>query len=272
MKYLLQQVAVIVAFTLGTVNAEPPREFSERLKSGGQGPMMVVIPAGSFKMGDLSGGGERVEQPQHTVHIGQAFAMSKYEVTFAEYELYAKETNRRWPDDKGWGRETRPVLSVSWNEAQGYVKWLSEQTSKTYRLPSESEWEYAARAGRKTPYFWGASPSGQYANGEDNRQNGWPSDGFKRTAPVGSFKPNGFGLYDVSGNVWEWVEDCWHENYKDAPNTGSAWIGGGDCQFRTLRGGSWSTLAKDLRSASRYYSYPADNLYAVGFRVVQELP
>ena len=241
-------------------------------------PEMVVIPAGQFRMGDLNGGGYSLEKPVHEVRIAQPFAMGRYEVTFAEYDRYAQATGKEKPDDQGWGRGNRPVMNVSWQDAQGYVKWLSQETGQRYRLPSEAEWEYAARAGSTTIYSWGDSPSGRHANANANEDDGWPSDGYDGgygyygdPAPTGSFQPNQFGLYDMSGNVWEWVEDCWHENYARAPVDGSAWVSGGDCDLRVLRGGSFYSKPAWVRSANRARNGAAIRYSINGFRLARTL-
>ena len=234
-------------------------------------PEMVLIPAGSFRMGDLNGGGNSKEKPVHSVNI-KAFAMGKTEVTFAEFDAFARATNRQLPKDKdGWGRGNRPVVYVSWDDAKAYVKWLSNKTGKRFRLPSESEWEYAARAGTTTKYSWGNSPSGQHANGDERY--GWPSDGFnKKTAPVGSFKANAFGLNDMHGNVYEWVEDCYEASYSGAPSDGGARTSG-TCAVRMLCGGGWSNEPENLRASSRAW-YRTDwrsFYYLSGFRIAQDL-
>ncbi len=165
-----------------------------------EGPTMVEIPAGSFRMGDLQGDGDPDEVPVHIVRIQKPFAIGRYEVTFDEYDQFASVTKRKLPNDRGWGRGRRPVINISWQDAVEYTKWLSEQTGKRYRLPTEAEWEYAARGGKETTYWWGKDLLKGTAN-----CNGCGSqwDG-EQTAPVGSFKPNPFGLYDTAGNVWEW--------------------------------------------------------------------
>ncbi len=222
-------------------------------------PEMVVIPAGRFRMGDLNGGGRADEKPVHEVRIAKPFAMSRYEVTFAEYDRYAQATGKTKPDDS-WdsGRGNHPVIHVSWQDAQGYAKWLSRETGQRYRLPSEAEWEYAARAGSTTIYSWGDSPSGRHANANEDK--GWPSDGYEYTAPTGSFIPNQFGLYDMSGNAAEWVEDCWHGDYAGAPVDGSAWDG--NCERLVLRGGSFYNEPAGVRErlvlrGGSFYSGPA---------------
>ena len=164
--------------------------------------------------------------------IPAPFALSTHEVTFEDYDRF---THPNEVNDQGWGRGRRPVINVSWDEAKDYVEWLSSETGATYRLPSEAEWEYAARAGTANKYSWGNEIGANRAN----CQNDHCGDQWKRTAPVGSFPPNGFGLYDMHGNVWEWVEDCWNGSYAGAPADGDAWRSG-DCAKRVLRGGSWN--------------------------------
>ncbi len=229
-------------------------------------PEMVLIPAGQFRMGDLNGGGGDDEKPVHQVTISYSFAMGKYEVTFAEYDAFARAAGKSLPKDKGWGRGTRPAIYVSWNDAKAYAKWLSKETGKRYRLPSEAEWEYAARAGSTTKYSWGNSLGQNKAN---CRACGNQWDG-KKTAPVGSFQPNQFGLYDMHGNVWEWVEDRWHDSYQGAPANGSAWTSGSSGS-RVLRGGSWTFKPGYLRSASRIWNTPGTRFNRNGFRLAQDL-
>ncbi len=261
-------------------------EFSDPLKDGGQGPRMAVIPAGGFSMGspEDEAGRDSDEGPQHQVEIPRSFALGVTEVSFAEYDRFAKATGRELPGDEGWGRGSRPVINVSWGDATDYARWLSQQTGQAYRLPAEAEWEYAARAGGSTAYFWGGDAVGacQYANGYDQagkREHdfGWDNlecdDGFAVSAPVGSFRSNAFGLADMSGNVYEWTGDCWHADYQNAPTDGSAWLddAGGDCSQRVLRGGGWFIKPRFLRSAYRS-RYSADGtINDVGFRLARAL-
>ena len=229
-------------------------------------PEMVMIPAGSFRMGDLNGGGKADEQPVHQVDI-QAFAMGKYEVTFAEYDHFAAATNRPMPKDYGWGRGSRPVIDVSWKDAQAYVQWLADKTGLRFRPPTEAEWEYAARAGTTTKYYWGD------AVGRNNAHCvgcGSEWDNNTSTAPVGALSANPFGLHDMHGNVWEWLEDCWHTNYKSAPSDGTVWAAG-SCSKRVLRGGSWGDVPYEIRSARRAGYKPTGQLSNSGFRVAQDL-
>lgn len=240
--------------------------FRDRLSSGGEGPEMVIIPAGSFKMGDLQGVGEQDERPVRSVRIDRSFAVGRYEVTFGEYDRFAKAANRQFPVDQGWGRGRRPAIFVSWLDAVEYAKWLSAQTGRRYRLPTEAEWEYAARGGKETAYWWGKD----WVKGNANCR-GCGTQWESKTAPVGSFKPNPFGLYDTSGNVWEWVEECWHRNYSGAPADASAWIVGGDCVRRMIRGGSWVNPPTRLHASNRGRYYPDNREDFIGFRMVQEL-
>ena len=249
---------------------QPGETFADALASGGNGPEMVVIPAGNFRMGCLSYDDDCFddETPVHEVRIPQPFALSKHEVTFADWDacVSAGGCNGYRPGDREWGRGSRPVINVSWADAQAYVAWLSGETGKTYRLPSESEWEYAARAGTTTTYSWGNQISHNQANC-DGCGSRWDDD---RTAPVGAFAPNAFGLHDMHGNVWEWVEDCWNDSYYGAPTQGEAWMSG-DCAKRVLRGGSWISLPRNLRSANRDGGTTAIRSYGNGFRVARTL-
>ncbi len=240
---------------------------AQRQAARAAAPEMVVIPAGRFRMGCVSG---REcfddEQPVHEVSVG-SFALSKYEVTFEEYDGFTEATGRSRAGDAGWGRGTRPVVNVSWEDAQAYVAWLTAETGEPYRLPSEAEWEYAARAGTSTAYSWGNGIGDNRANcgGCGSR---WDNE---QTAPVGSFGANAWGLHDMHGNVYEWVEDCWHENYARAPSDGTAWTGGGDCSRRGLRGGSWYDLPRFLRSAFRLWLTTGIPYFIIGFRVARTL-
>jgi formylglycine-generating enzyme required for sulfatase activity len=246
---------------LGTV-------FRDKFKDGSQGPEMVVIPAGTFQMGDIVGDGSNNERPVHQVRIGKPFAIGRYEVTFENYDRFAAATKHGLPDDQGWGRDQLPVINVSWDDAVAYAEWLSGQIGKLYRLPTEAEWEYAARGGTETRYWWGNETNPGMANydGGSSKWNG-------KTAPVGSFKPNPFGLYDTAGNVWEWVHDCWHRDYNGAPHTGAAWgkENGGSRGLRVMRGGSWGNIPSFLRSSFRGRSNRASHRYLIGFRLAQDI-
>lgn len=232
-------------------------------------PEMVHIPAGTFMMGSPESEKDRKpdEGPQREVTIA-AFEIGKYEITFDEYGAFAQATNRVLLDVRGWGLGKRPVIYVSWDDAKAYVKWLSEQTGKQYRLPTEAEWEYAARAGTQTRYWWDNDIGNNNAVC-DGCGSQWDN---KYTAPVGSFKANTFDLHDTAGNVWEWVEDCWHDDYRNAPTDGSAWLdaNGGNCNRRVTRGGSWGNSPLRLRSAVRSRGDTDFTNASVGFRVARD--
>jgi formylglycine-generating enzyme required for sulfatase activity len=202
------------------------------------------VPAGSFTMGspDIEEGRIEEEGPQHRVTFGKSFGVGKFAVTFEEWDACVADggCNGYTPSDEGWGRGRRPVINVSWDDANAYVGWLSRKTGKIYRLLSEAEREYVTRAGTTTPFWWGASISTQQANYNGNYAYGAEATGVSRrqTVPVDSFQPNPWGLYQVHGNVWEWTEDCWHDDYTGAPSDGSAWTSGG-CSDRVIRGGAW---------------------------------
>lgn len=254
-------------------------------------PHMVVVPAGSFMMGtrEAEEGRYDTEGPQRQVTIGSPFAVGVYEVTFAEWDACVRGggCGGYRPDDEGRGRGSRPVVNVSWDDAQEYVRWLSRETGEGYRLLTEAEWEYVARAGTATARHWGESESAQcrYENGFDldgsrtDQGQGWMeefqmvpvscSDGFSEAAPVGSFEPNAFGLHDVLGNVSEWTEDCRNDSYEGAPIDGRAWLSG-DCSVRVLRGGSWSGIPRNVRSGLRQAAPAWDRIYdSFGFRVAR---
>ena len=268
-------------------------------------PELVMVPGGEFLMGsdrrdDESGDDER---PRHRVTVG-GFALGVHEVTRDEYAAFVAATGRGSGDgcavfnDDGDRWEARreaswlspgypqagdhPVVCVNWADAQAYVEWLSEETREEYRLPSESEWEYAARAGTTTRRHWGDDPDDgcAYANGADQtakrRFDGWTgavdcTDGVVWMSPVGAYGANLFGLHDMLGNVSEWVEDCWHDDYADAPRDGSAWTRGGDCGRRVLRGGSWDQDPRYVRSASREWFVAEYRHASNGFRVARTL-
>ena len=277
----------------------------DRFRDCAECPEMVVLPAGSYRMGSPSHeqGRDEDEGPVHEVAIAAPFAIGRHEVTVAEFGRFVDETGysagsscrtyddgeydagRSWRNP-GFGQSGRhPVACVNWNDAQAYVAWLSRQTGKKYRLPSESEWEYAARAGTATARYWGEGESGQcrHANGADasmkmkERYSDWGGrrlascrDGHAHTAPVGSFAANGWGLHDMLGNVWEWTEDCWNGNYAGGPSDGSAWEYG-DCAGRVLRGGSWDLDPRHLRSANRLWNFAGVRYDYLGFRVARTL-
>lgn len=224
-------------------------------------PELVSLPDGYFLMGTTEGEmiGLSTERPQHRVTIAPV-AVGRYPVTFAEWDacLAAGGSTYRPPDN--WGRGRQPVVHVNWHDAQAFARWLSEASGKRYRLLSEAEWEYAARAGTTTPYSSGQSIDGTQAC-------------FAHAGgalPVGSFPANAFGLCDMHGNVWEWTQDCWNPAYEGAPDDGSAWLSG-DCGQRVARGGSWSGEVSYVRSAFRFNGQTGLRSNALGFRVAREL-
>lgn len=238
-------------------------------------PDLVVIPAGEYLMGSRIQAAEsfKVEWPQHRVAVDR-FLAGRYEVTFEEWDACVAAGGCSFrPSDEGWGRGRRPVINVSWNDARQYVRWLALKTGKPYRLLSEAEWEYVARASTSTPFWWGDRPSRDRANyGADTCCAGEVSgrDQWMNTAPVGSFHANSFGLYDTSGNVWEWVEDTWQEDYGAAPSDGSAWVRNNEVR-RVLRGGSWINDGRLQRSAVRNRSDAGSRNFVVGFRVARSI-
>jgi formylglycine-generating enzyme required for sulfatase activity len=272
-------------------------------------PEMVVIPAGRFVMGTAPGEEEREwlsvqyrnrSHPQHAVDV-KSFSAGKFEVTRGQYRVFAEATGRSsegcfvWTGaefeldptkdwrNPGYAQDDRhPVACVSWDDASAFVRWLSQKTGKGYRLLTEAEWEYAARAGTASARFWGdaGDMACGYANGADHTTRAqvrgasdWQVvdcyDQFAYTAPVGSYRPNAFGLHDMLGNVWEWTQDCWNESYRGAPTDGSAWTAG-DCFLRMVRGGSWEDAPLGLRAAYRVGSPTVIRVYTRGFRVARD--
>jgi formylglycine-generating enzyme required for sulfatase activity len=232
-------------------------------------PEMIVVPAGEFMMGSPATEKARYddEGPEHEVTIGRPFAVGRLELTFDEWDACVAHGDCDADiSDSGWGRGRQPATFVNWNDAKTYVAWLSRVTGKPYRLLSEAEWEYAARAGSQTAYPWGDEIGKGNANC-DGCGSQWD---HKQAAPVGQFPANAFGLHDMRGNVWEWVEDCYHQNYNQAPMDGSPWTTG-DCIERVVRGGSWLNFPGNLRSASRGRYTPSSRNNFLGFRVGRTL-
>ncbi len=296
-------------------------------------PEMVVVPAGTFTMGSSWEETDREhiprlyaanEKPPHEVEISQSFALGRYEVTLGQYSAFVEETGRTdnfycriydepgvyfvttpgrsWRDPGFEQEDDYPVVCVSWYDAKAYADWIARKTGRSYRLPTEAEWEYAARAGTETARYWGETAdvrTCEYANAGDLDAGDGPyswgdvdgpvtydldggdrlvqcRDGYVFTAPVGSYKPNAFGLHDMLGNVWEWVEDCDHQGYEGVPNDGSALIVDGyDCGgsgFRTNRGASWSHFPWGIRAALRNVNEADSRFYTMGFRLAMSLP
>lgn len=279
----------------------------------GKGPEMIVIEAGRFTMGspDNEPGRNEDEGPQRDISIVRPFAMARCETTVAEFRLFVEETgyeteaeagdgcyelndagtdgeqrkDRHWREPGFAQTDTHPMVCVSWNDAMAYAQWLSQRTGLNYRLPSEAEWEYVARAGSRTSRFWGNEANAEcaYANAADQALKrrypdyAWPvvtcNDGVIHTAPAGSFIRNAFGLSDMLGNVWEWVSDCYQENLVSVPADGTAWDGadGEACAGRMIRGGGWFGTPDDLRSSDRDRLNPDDASVDVGFRLARDL-
>jgi len=277
--------AVLVKAGLARLNAlsrqqrlaEPPAVWRvpgalAELRDCGNCPVMAVIPAGEFTMG--SPPAEMQAEAEHRVTIAAPFAVGKFEVTFAEWDACAKDGGCEGyrPDDEGWGRGKRPVVNVTWPNARSYVDWLARKTGKRYRLLTEAEWEYAARAGTTSRFSTGDAISPSQANYDGSTDGSGPSPkNRQKTMPVGSFRANAFGLYDMHGNAMEWTEDCWHTDYTaEAPVDGSAWLEG-DCNGRVMRGGSWEDSQSELRSSARTGEYKENTSYVDGFRVARDL-
>lgn len=303
---------VLVAMT-GVVVASVPAQAAETSRDCADCPLMVTVPGGSFSMGSSPSGissavseGAKAENiqdetPQHDVQVKQ-FAMSVTEVTRDQFDAFVRATGHQaagpcrvynkangkylesktndWRDPGFSQGGNHPVVCVNWNDAKAYVRWLSQKTGKTYRLPTEAEWEYAARAGTSAPRYWGYDNSSacRHANVADSTaasafrwdpaKNFSCTDGYVYTAPVAQFQANAFGLHDMLGNVWEWTEDCFNTSYNGVPTTGSAWLTG-DCSLRVVRGGSWAYDPWFVRSALRSRAVAASRYDALGFRVAR---
>jgi formylglycine-generating enzyme required for sulfatase activity len=245
-----------------TPSEKPAAVAAGEVKDCAACPVLVSLPHGTFTMGSNSG--DPSEKPAHHVTIAKPFAIGKYEVTVEQWDACVEAGGCQKNNGDSGRPKNSPVRDVSWDDAQQYVKWLSKTTGKAYRLPTEAEWEYAARAGTSTRYWWGEQMRAGMANCKDCGQP-WQKD-----APVnvGSFAPNPWGLHDVNGSVWEWVADCWHTSYKGAPADGRAWDEP-NCRTRVIRGGSWREDASYMPSSTRF-KYDASVRHSQnGFRVVR---
>jgi formylglycine-generating enzyme required for sulfatase activity len=245
------------------------------------GPEMVVVPAGMFVMGSPDGEPERPpsEGPRHAVMFAHPFAVGRHAVTRGQFAAFVNaadfKASGRWRDPGFRQDDSHPVVNISWDDARTYAAWLAEITGRPYRLLSEAEWEYVARAGIATPFWWGSSITTAQANYDGRyiyKGGGRKGEFHRGTVPVGSFDPNPWGLYNVHGNVWEWCEDTWHDiYYEDAPTDGSVWVSKGSQSGRVLRGGSWYYVPQFLRSASRKRDRPDFRDGDIGFRVARSL-
>ncbi len=247
---------------------EPPHAlevYQDNLARGGLGPVMIKLSEGAFMMGAKASSPYQDELPSHEVRL-QSFSISRFEITFDDFDAFAESTNLSLPKDNGWGRGKQPVINVTWEEAVDYTKWLSQQTGHQYRLPSEREWEYAAGAGKDTLYWWGNELG---RNRASCAVCGSQWDG-QQPAPIGSFQPNPLGLNDTIGNVLEWTVDCFRSNYLGAPTTGNLWQGGSeDCSRHVARSGSFRSYENALRTTKRNNYSPRTRLDNLGFRVVR---
>ncbi len=272
--------------TLGTLLSAAASHSGESFKDCDVCPEMLIVPAGTFIMGspETEQGRGRDESPRRTVTIAMPVAIGKYEVTWDEWDACVAEKgcDGASPEssggDHGWGRGRNPAIEVNWHDAIAYATWLSRKTGKPYRLLSEAEWEYAARAGTTGRWSFDGDESQlcTFANHADKStplpwKNAMCSDGVgEGTAAVGSYDPNPWGLHDMHGNVWEWVADCYNDSYTDAPFDGSARTSD-NCEFRVFRGGSWYFNPRNLRSADRNKGVPTDGGSSLGFRVARDL-
>lgn len=242
---------------------QPAALFRDRMRDGSPAPEMLVLRGGSYDRGDQQGDDD--EKPPVTIEI-KPLAIGIYEVTFEEFDRFCDSTGRDKPDDAGWGRGRRPVFNVSWDDARAYTEWLSRQTGQRYRLPTDAEWEYAARGATRTRFWWG-----------DDVGQGWANCagcgglwGGEKTSEVGRFEPNPFGLHDTAGNVFEWVADCWNDTFIVAPSDGGA-LQKPACGIRVIRGGAWSFPPKEVRSANRWRDFQPRISDDTGFRIARDL-
>jgi formylglycine-generating enzyme required for sulfatase activity len=299
-------------FSLSTRCAAPLSAAQERglkpkdtFKECAECPEMVVVPPGKFTMGSPANESGRFddEGPQHVVTIGRPFAIGKFHVTVDQFAAFVDETHydagsecvswngSKWVGNQGWSWRnpgfrqsgSEPAVCLNWDDAKAYVDWLARKTGKRYRLLTEAEWEYAARAriepGSYPRYWFGNDEKDlcRYGNGADQEAKAKApgvtpcNDGYVYTAPVGSFPANEFGLHDMFGNAWQWTADCWHDNYKRAPDNGSSAWTAGDCSHRVGRGGAWNLVPRNLRAATRDRNISGIRSYNYGFRVARTL-
>ncbi|WP_322978709.1 formylglycine-generating enzyme family protein [Pseudomonas sp. C11] len=265
--------AMMIGASLGltTLPAGASEPFRDALHIAGHGPELVRVPAGQFLMGDGSGKGNDNERPQRSIMFERPFAIGRHEVTFADWRRYAEATGQAMPDNEGWGLSAqRPVIHVSWHEAQAYTRWLSQQTGARYRLPTEAEWEYAARGGSESYYWWGDElDSDERAPRAHCRGCATSRLLRNKTAAVGQFPANDFGLHDTAGNVWEWTASNFTQRFDGSETQIAALL---DESPRAVRGGAWNSGPVYLRSSMRDLKQPQHRDYALGFRVLRELP
>jgi formylglycine-generating enzyme required for sulfatase activity len=252
------------AYTVGSV-------FSDALPQGKHGPQLVVVPAGRYLLGDHSGRGNHNERPLTPIEISRPFAIGRYEVSFADWQQYADATSRPMPDNEGWGLSAqRPVINVSWHQAQAYSQWLSKVTGQRYRLPTEAEWEYAARAGSDSYYWWGEQLDSPDTQPRAHCRGCATSRLIQnKTERIGQFAANAFGLHDTAGNVWEWTASRFASPFDGSEQSTASLL---DKSPRVVRGGAWNSGPSYLHSSQRDMKQPQHKNYALGFRVLRELP
>ncbi|CAK0768858.1 formylglycine-generating enzyme [Azospirillaceae bacterium] len=270
-------IADPIATTQATTSSLPfsaPSEPGQTFRDCSDCPEMIIAPPGVFTMGVAENDGYRDEQPPHLVTIQNAFAVGRYEVTFNEWDYCVSENGCQnyHPDDAGWGRGKHPVINVSWRDAQEYIQWINRKTKQTYRLLSESEWEYVARAGTSTHFNVGTRITTDQANFDGTYVFNGSSKGKYRhqSMPVGSFSPNIFGLYDMHGNVREWVEDCYNKTYQNTPTDSKPYIEA-SCEQQSIRSGSWNYEPFAIRSSARFKNTPTFRIDDIGFRVARSI-
>lgn len=262
---LLTASTLYIALSLAAIAGEEIIAAGTVFSDCDQCPKMVVVPAGLFSMGDASDAAVPNEGPVHHVTIPSAIAVGIYEITYSQWDVCVAEGGcSHSPADDNWGRGNRAVRNVNWSDAAEYVDWISKKTGKAYRLLTEAEWEYMARAGTTTSYPWGDD------FGSGNAVCLSCNVGSVMTIEVGQLAPNLFGLYDTVGSQREWVLDCWNSTYEGAPTNGSAWVMG-DCGRRVVRGGAWYDSARFIRSASRAGAVAQERLDIIGFRIARDL-
>ena len=276
---------IIAIAGLLVFSSETQRNPGDVFRDCADCPEMVVVPSGSFMMGSHDNLPiHSHELPLHQVIINKPFAVGRFEITFDEWDICVSELGCAyspdhvgWPgsNNHGWERGNRPVFKVNWHHAQTYVQWLSRKTGQSYRLLTEAEWEYMARAGTTTTYSTGETISEKQANFVGKSRARLSRDirhSEIKNLPVDRFPPNGFGIYNVHGGEAEWVQDCWPESYIGAPTDGSAWVTDSDCSSRVIRGGSWNNTYRDVRSSIRWHRPRHQSSVSWGFRLARDIP
>lgn len=269
----IQWVLVAAFVSIANTGCAQSNDLQESLEA--LLPEMILIQGGTFRMGDMAEEGDANELPVHQVTVGD-FKIANIEVTYDLMDFFLASTGREpHKKDEEFGREGYPATYVSYQLANELIAWLNQQTGRSFRLPTEAEWEYAARAGTDTAFPWGDSMSRAYGNYGPNdccvKGDGiFGEDKWQYTSPVASFIPNPWGLYDTAGNVWEWTADCWNDTYEGAPTDGSAWMTG-DCDRGPLRGGSWTHYSRNVRAANRNDNFRDHAVNGYGMRLAEDI-